>query len=330
MKPILSIVTALFVTIIPFFILFDIGLLFSINPISLIFLFVTFMIIGGGISTWFSNDNKIIYSVYYGLISLIICGIIIQLYFGNSYYMYLLAPFVAGSAGVIAKNERKNIKIELNNISNIDYKRFFSDLYKRNKIFLNASIVIFLASLIAGSVGPLLSGSFHNFMINLTLNYFSNIRGDNPTTFAIFLNNSTLAFLYLYIGGFGFGIISTLQLTKIGLLTSFISIEYPYSILFLLPHGIFELSAYIIATAAGFKLFSISISMIRGFIDLKNDIPINDQVDKILDVNYLKFKDSMILILIAIFILFIAAIIEANITVPLAHYILSLIIFKSI
>jgi uncharacterized membrane protein SpoIIM required for sporulation len=325
MKPILSIFTALLVTIIPFFILFDIGLLLDINPIGLIFLFVIFMIIGGGVSTWFSNDNKIIYSVYYGLISLILCGIILQLYFSSSYYMYLLAPFVAGSAGVIAKNEGNNIKNELNNISNIDYKRFFSDLYKRNKIFLNVSMVIFLASLIVGGVGPFLSGSFHNFMINLTINYFSNIRGDNPTTFAIFLNNSTLAFLYLYIGGFGFGIISTVQLIKIGLLTSFISVEYPYSILFLLPHGIFELSAYIIATAAGFKLFSISISMIIDFIGLENDIPINEQVDNILDVNYLRFKDSMALILIALFILFIAAIIEANITVPVAHYILSLI-----
>lgn len=325
MKPILSIFTALIITIIPFFILFDLGLLFGIRLVGLIFLFVIFMGIGGGISTWFSNDNKIIYSVYYGLISLIICGIIQQLYFDNSYYMYLLAPFVAGSSGIIAKNERSNIKNGLNNISNIDYKKFFSDLYRRNKLFLKVSITIFLASIIVGSVGPFISGSFHNFMINLTVNYFTNIRGDSPTTFNIFLNNSTLAFLYLYIGGFGFGIISTLQLIKIGLLTSFISVEYPYSIIFLLPHGIFELSAYIIATAAGFKLFSISINLIRGFIGLKNDIPINNQVDKILDENYTKFKDSMALILIAIFILFIAAIIEANITVPLAHYILNLI-----
>jgi uncharacterized membrane protein SpoIIM required for sporulation len=43
-------------------------------------------------------------------------------------------------------------------------------------------------------------------------------------------------------------------------------------------------------------------------------------------VNYLKFKDSVILLVIAIFLLFIAAIIEANITAPLAHYILSFIV----
>lgn len=325
MKPILSIISALLVTIIPFFILFDRGILSGIHIIGLIFLFVIFMFMGGGISTWFSNENKIRYSLYYGLISLLLCGIIEELYFGNSYYMYLLAPPVAGSAGVIARNEKDNIKNDLNNISNIHYRSFFGNLYKRNKTVLNASIAIFLASMILGSVGPILSGSFHNFMMNLTVNYFSNIRGDSPTTFAIFLNNSTLAFLYLYLGGFGFGIISTLQLIKIGLLTSFISVEYPYSIIFLVPHGIFELSAYIIATAAGFKLFSIAISMIMDFIGLQDDIPINNQVDKILDVNYLKFKDSIILILIAIFVLFIAAFIEANITVPLAHYVLSVI-----
>jgi len=326
MKPILSIISALLVTVIPFFILFDIGLISGIHFISLIFLFIIFMVIGGGISTWFSNENKIRYSLYYGLISLFLFGIILQLYFGNSYYMYLLAPIFAGFAGVIAKNEKDNIKNILNNMSNVNYKSFFVNLYNRNKIFLNSSIVIFLVSIVVGGVGPFLSGSFHNYMINLTLNYFPEIRGDNPTTFAIFLNNSTLAFLYLYIGGFGFGIISTLQLIKIGLLTSFISVKYPYSILFLLPHGIVELSAYVIATAAGFKLLSIPIIMIRDSIGIQNDIPINDQINKVLDVNYLKFKDSVILLVIAIFLLFIAAIIEANITAPLAHYILSFIV----
>jgi uncharacterized membrane protein SpoIIM required for sporulation len=239
--------------------------------------------------------------------------------------MYLLAPIFAGFAGVIAKNEKDNIKNVLNNRSNVNYKRFFLNLYKRNKIVLNASIAIFLASMIVGGLGSFISGSFHNFMINLTSTYFSEIRGDNPTTFAIFLNNSTIAFLYLYIGGFGFGIFSTIQLIKIGLLISFISVEYPYRIIFLIPHGIFELSACVIATAAGFKLLNLTISMIRDFNDIQNDTPITDQIDRILNVNYLKFKDSVILLLIAIFILFIAAIIEANFTVPLSQYILSLI-----
>ena len=63
MKPILSIISALLVTVIPFFVLFDIGLLYHIHIMSLIFLFIIFMIIGGGISTWFSNENKIRYSV---------------------------------------------------------------------------------------------------------------------------------------------------------------------------------------------------------------------------------------------------------------------------
>ena len=66
--------------------------------------------------------------------------------------------------------------------------------------------------------------------------------------------------------------------------------------------------------------------MIRDSIGIQNDIPINDQINKVLDVNYLKFKDSVILLVIAIFLLFIAAIIEANITAPLAHYILSFIV----
>lgn len=323
MKPILSIISALIITIIPFLVLFDLGLVFHIQLISLIFLFTIFMIIGGGISTWFSDENKIIYSVYYGLISLLLVGISFQLFFGNSYYMYLLAPIFAGFSGVIAKNERDNIKNIFKKKFRIGYKSFFIRLYKRNKISLLVPIGIFVMSIVLGSVGPFLSSSFHSYMINLTLNYFSNIKGVSLTTAAIFLNNSTLAFLYLYMGGFGFGIISTIELIKIGVLTSFISVQYPISILYTLPHGIFELSAYVIATAAGYNLFIIAISMIRDFTGLENDNPINDQVNRILEVNYLRFRDSVILITIAIFVLFIAAIIEANVTVPLAHYILT-------
>ena len=325
MKPVLSIIIALIITAIPFFVLFDMGLIYGFHFISLIFLFIIFIVIGGGLSTWFSDGNRIRYSLYYGLVSLILFGIILQLIFKDTYHMYLLAPIFAVFAGVITKNEKDNVKNLLNNRYYVNYKGIFVNLYRRNKVFLYVSSGIFLVSLIVGVVGPFISGYFHNYMINLTLNYFSDIRGDSPKTLSIFLNNSTLAFLYLYIGGFGFGIISTLQLIKIGLLTSFISVVYPKSIIYLLPHGIFELSAYVIATAAGFKFLSVAIGMIRGFIDLKEDIPINDQINNIINDNYLKFRDSVFLLVIAIIILFIAAIIEANISVPLSHYILSLI-----
>jgi stage II sporulation protein M len=325
MKPVLSIISALLITVIPFFVIFDIGLSYNIHYIGLIFLFIMFIVIGGGLSIWFSDENRIRYSLYYGLISLILFGIILEFYFKDTSRMYLLAPIFAGFAGVITKNEKVKIRNLLNNRSYAAYKGLFVNLYTRNKIFLNVSMVIFLISLIIGSVGPLLSTSFHSYMIHLILNYFSDIKGTSPTTLSIFLNNSTLAFIYLYIGGFGFGIISTLQLIKIGLLTSFISVEYPKSIIFLLPHGIFELSAYVIATAAGFKFLSVAIGMITGFVNIQDDIPINNQVNKIIDDSYMKFRDSVFLIVIAIFILFIAAIIEANITVPLSYYILSLI-----
>ena len=71
MKPIFSIISALLITLLPFFVLYDTRITFQIHTISLIFLFIIFMIVGGGISTWFSNENKIIYSVYYGIISLV-------------------------------------------------------------------------------------------------------------------------------------------------------------------------------------------------------------------------------------------------------------------
>ena len=56
----------------------------------------------------------------------------------------------------------------------------------------------------------------------------------------------------------------------------------------------------------------------------KKDMPRVDQVNGILNMNYLKFRDSMALIVIVIVLLVIAAIIEVNISMALGNYITSL------
>ena len=69
----------------------------------------------------------------------------------------------------------------------------------------------------------------------------------------------------------------------------------------------FEISGFIIAGAAGFRLTKIVYNLLR------NDNSVSD--------HYWEFKDAMALFIIAIVLIVIAAIIEANYTLPLGNYI---------
>jgi stage II sporulation protein M len=300
MKPILSIFFTLIITVILLNIL---HVFFDLNAYSNLLPFLVVYILCGGLVTWISTENRIRYSLYYGIIFAAIYGVF------TNYFMTLMVPVLAVMGGYIAKNEKGTVKSLLNNKFQGKYKSFFINLYKRNKIFLIASAVIFFAFLIIGGIGPYLSSSFNHFMTNSTIHYLSVITSIKPPL-SIFLTNSTTAFLYMYIGGISFGIISTIELAQLGLINGFLIVKYPFIIFYLLPQGIFEFLSCIIAVAAGFKLLSTVINIIWNGIHIKRDKSISKQISGILNVNYLKFRDSIILIVIAIALLAIAAILK--------------------
>jgi len=110
-------------------------------------------------------------------------------------------------------------------------------------------------------------------------------------------------------------------LVFIGLINGFQFVKYPFLLVYILPHGIFEISSYIIATAAGFKLLSTALHIIWGLLHIRRSTPLVEQINKVFGGNYLRFRDSLILFVIAIVLLFIAAIIEANVSMKLGNYI---------
>lgn len=320
MKPVLSISLALITT---FLLIFGmISVLINLVPSTSIKLPIFSVIfLGGVIATGFSNGNKIRYSVYYAIIILVLGIFLFSLSFTS-----ILIPICAVIGGIIAKNEANTIKnLVLYNEFNGTFKGFFVDLYNRNKLFLTASLAIFLFSVLIGAIGPFFSVSFNQLMTNLMLHYFSVVHTHKFTTLAVFLNNSNIAFSYMYLGGISFGIINTLEIVYLGALNNgFIFVKYPRIIIYILPHGIFEVSAYIIAVAAGYKLLFTIISVIRDLLYLKRDTSISEQVNGIFNGNYLKLRDSLVLFGIAVVLLVIAAIIEVNISHTLANFIYSL------
>lgn len=153
--------------------------------------------------------------------------------------------------------------------------------------------------------------------------------GVKATNLSIFVYNSSSAVLYFYLGGLSFGILSTITVVKLGIMNGVWFFKYPLlSIFYLLPHAIFEVTGYLIATAAGYKLLITAINIVKQMFSIKRESSIIEQFNGVLDDNYFDFRDTLVLFLFAIILLIIASIIEANITVPLAKYMLTILNYK--
>jgi stage II sporulation protein M len=204
------------------------------------------------------------------------------------------------------------------------YNLFFISLYNRNKRLLTLAAAIFFISLAIGVfIGyflPDLTGHFLTILIQLLGSQIKKV-----TTLSIFMHNLRAA-LFVYLGGI-IGIIPAVELFFNGLLYgSFVGyfthggiisnygVSNPVDfIIYTLPHGIFEIPGFIIAGTAGFRLTSMVIGVINS---MRRKTPVSE--------HYWKLKDSLALIVIAIILLSIAAIIEANFSVPVGNYITGL------
>ncbi len=201
---------------------------------------------------------------------------------------------------------------------------FFIGLYKRNEILLLLSAVILLGSMVMGYIlsgllDPILGGVFEGFRNSVTEGTIQ------ITTISIFLNNFKVA-LDIYAMGFSLGVFTVILLLYQGIFTGYVASKYylPNFLFYTIPHGIFEVTAIIIAGAAGFRLASGFFNFLKGISKMNDRIPIKSQLGYLLEANADEFKDSFKLFIIAVVILFIAAFIEANLTIPFGNYIQSI------
>lgn len=191
------------------------------------------------------------------------------------------------------------------------YTRFLVDLYNRNKMLLAISTIIFFSSIL---IGYLISGTIDQFMSNVINSLKEKFSKEGISTVSIFLNNIKSAFM-AYVGGvIGIGPIFVLSIN--GIIIGYLAakVQIGTLLIYTIPHGIFEIPALIISGAAGFRITSMIIHML---ISLSKGKPVSE--------NYWEFRDSLALFAIAIVLFFIAAVIEANVTLALGNYIKGLI-----
>lgn len=200
------------------------------------------------------------------------------------------------------------------------YEGLISGLYNRNETFFILSAMIFIASIFigyafAGMLEPILGKMLGDFKRRL-------VQGElQLTTFSLFFNNLKVALL-LYGGGLIFGLVTAFYLISNGVFIGYTAAQFQLGdfIIYTLPHGIFEILGIIIAGAAGFKLGSIVLNILKGLLKLQSDFSMSNQIKYLLEANWDDLKDTLIMMGIAIVLIMIAAIIEANFTITWASY----------
>ena len=201
------------------------------------------------------------------------------------------------------------------------YEGLISGLYNRNEIFFMLSAMMFIATIFigyafAGMLEPILAKMLGDFKRRL-------VQGElQLTTLSLFANNIKIALL-LYGGGLIFGVITAFYLISNGIFIGYTAAQFQLGdfIIYTLPHGVFELLGIIIAGAAGFKLASIELKILKDVLKLQSDFSMSNQLKYLLEANWDEFKDTLVLMAIAAVLILIGAIIEANFTISWASYI---------
>lgn len=200
------------------------------------------------------------------------------------------------------------------------YEGLISGLYNRNETFFILSAMMFIASIFigyafAGMLEPVLGKMLSDFKRRL-------VQGElQLTTFSLFANNLKVALL-LYGGGLIFGLVTAFYLISNGVFIGYTAAQFQLGdfIIYTLPHGVFEVLGIIIAGAAGFKLGSIVLNILKGLLKLQSDFSMSNQLKYLLEANWDDLKDTLIMMGIAVVLIMIAAIIEANFTITWASY----------
>lgn len=204
----------------------------------------------------------------------------------------------------------------------MDFKKEIKLAFTENKLAISISIAILLISLLAGYfLEPYLNAYLNPVVDNLSEQVHS---GNIQLTFqSIFSNNIRIVFIMFIMGIFCCfsAVILAFNGLFIGYFTA-IQDDLFATLLMLVPHGIFELPACVIACASGFVLFNFILRFFKTFIKQENGSFSTQLYSSYVD-NFDKLKQAILLLLVAAVLMVIAGVVEVYLTGPIAKYIIS-------
>ena len=198
-----------------------------------------------------------------------------------------------------------------------EVKRAFSE----NKWAIIASIAILFISLILGYVlEPNLYDYFNPVVDDFTQKVDS---GVIQLTFQdIFFNNFRII-CQMFIYGIIF-CFSALILAFNGFFVGYYvatTENLYYTLLLIIPHGIFEFSSCILACAGGFVLFNFMYKFLKTFWKYENESASESFRFSFIE-NFDKLKQALIIFAVAAILMVVAGFVEVYLTVPIANYII--------
>lgn len=207
------------------------------------------------------------------------------------------------------------------------FKEFLKDIFNkdnikgyfyRNKKLIIIAVLIFILSFI---IGVLFWDLFRDYIIE-ALKHIAEDISDNPSTETknIYFNNLEIAFVIILSGLF-LSIFTVIILFLNGLVIGFVYSIAPIgmSLLYTLPHGIFEIPGILLAVVCSFLMTKLEINILKGI--LQNGKTFRGQLNNSIVI----IKDIILSIVMIIVLLSIAAVIEGFVTLPLAEFIMSLV-----
>ena len=205
-----------------------------------------------------------------------------------------------------------------------ELKKEVKAVFIENRTAIIASALILFASMILGYVfEPYLHSYLNPVVEDLTRKVHS---GVIKLTFADIFTNNIIIVLRMFIYGLFF-CISALVLAFNGFFVGYYaatSSNLLSTLVFTVPHGIFEFSSCILGCASGFVLFDFAYNVVRTFLGQKEMRFLERFIDAYCE-NFDKLMQAFILLAIAAMLMAVAGIIEVYVTLPLGRFLLSIL-----
>lgn len=250
--------------------------------------------------------GKFLYPIY------IIASCLAFYFIKDTYALFIIISFTAVVTCRCLEKIYYN-KNDYPNISNDEFKIY--SVFSRVKYHILLSFMIFTIFLLLGYYYP---GTFQPLVMPSVENLHNGVKEGTISldTISLFMNNYSVA-LNMILSGFYFSTFTLYSLAfnalYIGFSGAITNIKYFLS--FTIPHGILELTAIILSGAAGLRITHAILVLLHGIKlneDNKKEI-FTDASTKFIKM----FLDVVILLIIITIMLFIAAYIEANLTISI-------------
>lgn len=202
-------------------------------------------------------------------------------------------------------------------------KREVKLAFIENKFAIIASVLILIIPLILGYVFEPYLFSYLNPVVEDLTNKVQT--GVIRLTFSDIFFNNIMIVLEMFIAGLFF-CFSALILAFNGFFVGYYvatTSNLTQSLVLIIPHGIFEFSSCILGCASGFVLFGFVYGLLKTFLR-HNEMRFIDRIVFSYDENFNRLLHAFILLAISSVLMFIAAIIEVYLTLPIGRFLLSI------